>query len=168
MGDGVISDLSRAGSIDSPAVRINKLFTIPNIILAVSILLIVIYFFSLSANKPSISAQAIVTPEMIKPKLTELYFFYDGSPTCGKCIEAKSFLDTLKRKNPKVALRSYEVSFDPDNELLLRDFSDKYDVPSPVVLPIIFINDRYFKDFSSRISLEVEAYVEELTSSDSE
>ncbi len=140
-----------------------KFVNIPNAIFAVSIILILIYFLTMPNSQPSVNAKVIDTPKINKPKLLEVYYFYDAS-NCSKCVDGKAFMDGLRKKYLSINLRSYEMSYDPDNKAVFDKFLVDYSVPKPYVSPTTFIDGKYFKDFSNGIGNDIEVYINELLS----
>lgn len=167
MTDGVISDLSRAGSVEIPANRIKRFFTLSNIVLIISLLLIVIYFFSLqfsSTSDSSINANAVNSQITAKtPKLVEIEYFY-YSNNCQSCLDGKTFLEGIKKNNHQVRLTLYEMSYDPENEALFKKKIKDYSLSGEVTLPVTIIGEKYWNGFTSPISFDMESYINQLTS----
>jgi len=134
-----------------------------NILLLISVLLIVIYFFANPSVKPSINSEAVLDLGLDdKPQIIEVYYFYENSPDCGRCLEGKAFVEGLKAKYSQIILRTYEVKYDPDNQELLNQFAKEYDVAKPHIIPMTFIEGKYFKDFTNGIGSDMNSYVRNL------
>ncbi|MBS3074079.1 hypothetical protein J4447_01345 [Candidatus Pacearchaeota archaeon] len=142
-----------------------KFVNIPNAIFAVSVILIMIYFFTIPSPEPTISAEAVKSLETAKPKLIEIHYFYENSKDCSRCIEGRAFMEGLKKKYSSINLKMHEMSFDPDNKKLFKEFIENYSVEEPIIIPMIFTNDIYFKDFSNSIGVEIDSYVKNATQS---
>src|SRR4030042_1494526 len=61
------------------------------------------------------------------PINTEIDFFY--SATCPHCATEEEFLKDLQERYPAIQIKSYEVTRSTENQALLRDFYQKYNVP---------------------------------------
>jgi len=104
-------------------------------------LLIVFSLFIFISQKNVIAEQPI-----------QIDFFY--STTCPHCDKTKAFLELLKKDYPQLILNQYEIS---QYSQLLIDFYKKYQVPiqSQGLVPIVFINDKYFIGFDDKISRQI-------------
>jgi len=167
MSEDAIQDLSSAGKLESYKKEKpfwKKLVNVPNGIFAISIVLILIYFFTISTPSQTINTNAIKETEINKPKMLEVYYFYDNSVDCGSCVQGMTFMQGLKSQYSQVNLRTYETGYDPDNMGLFRKFIKDYSVDNPV-FPMIFIEGKFFSDFSTGIGEEIKTYIENFTSS---
>lgn len=72
------------------------------------------------------------------PALTIHYFRADG---CPHCEDAGAFFARLAAEEPRIAVRDYEVSRDPENRALFRAALDALGVAEGGV-PFIFVGDR--------------------------
>ena len=165
MSEDYIQDLSSAGKLepykkDKPFWK--RMVNVPNAIFVISLMLILIYFFTTSGPSQTINSNAIKETEMNKPKLLEIYYFYENSGDCSNCAEGKKFLENLKSQYSQINLRIYETAFDPDNREILNKFMKDYSVKSPSI-PMIFIENRYFIGYSAGIGEEIKSYVENFT-----
>jgi len=91
----------------------------------------------------------------------EIYFFY--STTCPHCKAEKEFLSELKQKYPEVEIKEYEVIYNTENQKILKDFYEKYEVPLSERrgVPVTFTPTKYFIGFSKEIGQEIENCLKE-------
>ncbi len=87
----------------------------------------------------------------------EVDFFY--SQTCPHCSEGKIFLENLKEKYPDIEIKRYEVIYSQENQKILKDFYDKYQVPKAEQgwVPVTFTPTKYFVGFNEEIGKEIES-----------
>ena len=176
MGDDAVIDLGKAGSFEpykkeATMPSWKRFVNVPNTLFFVSVVLVLIYFFTLSPNpSTSVDNNATInsnvvkseTPVINKTKLLEINYFYE-SLNCTSCLEGKAFLESLKNNNKLIKLNLYEMSYHPDNKVLLKTYSKEYSLSSPVVIPETFINEKYFSGFTNGIGSDIQLYVDELT-----
>jgi thiol-disulfide isomerase/thioredoxin len=115
--------------------------------------IIAVLFLALCAKPVFISAQQ-------NPAI-EINFFY--SSLCPHCIKEKEFLKDLKNKYPKIAIKEYEIINYPENQKILKDFYQKYQVPKREhgLVPIIFTPTKYFIGFNQQIGQNIESCLKE-------
>lgn len=91
----------------------------------------------------------------------EVDFFY--SPTCPHCAKEKTFLRGLKERYPDLKINQYDVINNRDNQIILGDFYEKYDVPESLrgLVPATFTPTKYFIGFDDKISEELESCLKE-------
>src|SRR3989338_8762592 len=89
----------------------------------------------------------------------EVNFFYNK--TCPHCVAEKVFLGELEKKNPEIKINQYEISDSAENQKLLQDFYDKYQVPKGEKgwVPITFTPARYFVGFNEQTGKQIENYL---------
>ncbi|MDI1471258.1 MAG: hypothetical protein QMD43_06910 [Thermodesulfovibrio sp.] len=82
-----------------------------------------------------------------------LYFFWgEGCPHCEK---EKEFLNSLKKKYPKLQIKDYEVWHNQAPRQLLFTMSQSYGI-SPSGVPVTFIGDKAFVGFNEEIAKQIE------------
>lgn len=86
----------------------------------------------------------------------EINFFY--SAICPHCAEEKEFLTELEKKYPEVEIKEYEVFYNRDNQNLLNEFYEKYNVPQGErgYVPVTFTPTKYFIGFNQQLGSEIE------------
>ncbi|MBZ1345317.1 MAG: hypothetical protein KY055_01585 [Candidatus Nealsonbacteria bacterium] len=64
---------------------------------------------------------------------------------------------------PTVEIKEYEVLYQPENQKILSDFYQKYQVPKGEqgIVPIIFLEENYFLGFNELIAKEIEDRLKE-------
>lgn len=89
-------------------------------------------------------------------KNPEIYLFYLS--TCPHCKTEKEFLGELKNKYPEIEIKEYEVSSSAENQKLLLDFYEKYQVPNTERgrVPVTFTPTKYFVGFNEQIGQDIE------------
>jgi len=89
----------------------------------------------------------------------EINFFY--GETCSNCAAEKGFLDELTKEYPEIKVNSFAVSKNID---LLIQFYQDYDVPKELygLVPITFIENKFFLGFSQEISRRIESCIIEM------
>lgn len=90
----------------------------------------------------------------------EINFFY--SETCPHCAKEKEFLKGLTEKYPQIELKQYEVISNTENQKLLADFYEKYDVPNSDRgwVPVTFTPTKYFIGFNEQTGKDIENCIE--------
>lgn len=82
-----------------------------------------------------------------------IYFFWgDGCPHCEK---EKAFLNSLKKKYPKLQIKDYEVWHNQAPRQLLFTMSQSYGI-NPSGVPVTFIGDKAFVGFNEEIAKQIE------------
>ncbi|MBZ9578552.1 hypothetical protein KJA14_01745 [Patescibacteria group bacterium] len=91
----------------------------------------------------------------------EIHFFY--SVTCPHCAEEKIFLEELEKKYPEIEIKQYEVTRYPENQKILKNFYEKYQVLKGEQgrVPVTFTPTRYFVGFSQQIAENIENCLKE-------
>lgn len=86
----------------------------------------------------------------------EIIFFY--SDTCPHCAKEKIFLTDLENKYPELKIIRYEVINDKNNQKLLRELYEKYDVPPQEqgLVPVTFTSKKYFVGFNDQVGQDIE------------
>ncbi len=69
----------------------------------------------------------------------------------------------LPETYPTVEIKEYEVLYQPENQKILSDFYQKYQVPKGEqgIVPIIFLEENYFLGFNELIAKEIEDCLKE-------
>ena len=96
-----------------------------------------------------------------QPEKVEINFFY--SAICPYCAEEKEFLKELKIKYPEIEIKEYEVISSPENQKILNDFYEKYQVPKREqgYVPVTFTPTKYFIGFNQQVAKELESCIRE-------
>jgi len=89
----------------------------------------------------------------------EINFFY--SAICPHCAEEKEFLKDLGEKYPEIEVKEYEVFYNIENQKILNDFYEKYQVPERGWVPVTFTPTKYFIGFNEQISRDIENCLKE-------
>ncbi len=89
---------------------------------------------------------------------TIVYFFWGKG--CPHCEEEKKFLDGLKRSQPLLEFREYEVWYHRENAGLMAAMLRAYGVQSSGV-PVTIVHDRLFSGFTAQTRTSIEKAVEE-------
>lgn len=91
----------------------------------------------------------------------QIYFFY--SAICPHCAKEREFLKMLGKKYPEVEIKEYEVLYHPENQKILKDFFEKYQVPEKDRgwVPVTFTPTKYFIGFNEQIAKEIESCIKE-------
>ncbi|MDI6883225.1 MAG: hypothetical protein QMC93_01990 [Patescibacteria group bacterium] len=94
-------------------------------------------------------------------KKIEINFFY--SAICPHCAKEKEFLQNLGEKYPEIGIKEYEVISSAENQKVLKDFYEKYDVPKRErgLVPVTFTPSRYFIGFNEQIAKDIEGCLRE-------
>jgi len=98
---------------------------------------------------------------LAKEDKIDLYFFY--SDTCPHCAKEKEFLNELEKKYPELVVKKYEVISSPENQQILKDFYEKYQVPKGEKgrIPVTFTPNKYFIGFNQQTATEIENCLKE-------
>lgn len=96
-----------------------------------------------------------------KQNKVEIYFFY--SATCPHCAAEREFLKKLKEKYSELEIKEYEVIFNIENQKILKDFYEKYQVPKGEQgwVPVTFTTTKYFIGFNEQIGQDIENCIKE-------
>jgi len=91
----------------------------------------------------------------------QINFFY--SAICPHCAEEEEFLKELKDKYPGIEIKEYEVISSSENQEILKDFYENYQVPEGRRgwVPVTFTPTRYFIGFNQQIGKEIENCLKE-------
>ncbi len=91
----------------------------------------------------------------------EINFFY--SKNCPHCAEEEEFLSRLEKDLPQVEINNYEVTGSFENQRLLEDFYNEYEVPKREwgLVPVTFISDSYFLGFNDQIGERIKNYLQD-------
>ena len=116
-------------------------------------LLITVLFF----NFGGIKENTVLAQE----REIEIYFFY--SAICPHCKTEKEFLKDLKNKYPEIEIKEYEVISNTENQQILQDFYQRYEVPEREkgYVPVTFTPNRYFIGFNEQIGKQLESCIKE-------
>ena len=98
---------------------------------------------------------------LAQEKPIEIDFFY--SAICPHCAEEKEFLTQLEKKYPEIEIKEYEVLSSPENQKILKDFYEKYQVPKKDQgrVPATFTPTKYFIGFSTQVGKNLENCIRE-------
>lgn len=116
------------------------------------LLLILIIFLSLGAK---------VDFNLAQQNSVDIHFFY--SDICPHCAEEEEFLKDLEKKYPEIEVKKYEVIYNSENQKILNDFYEKYQVPEGRRgwIPVTFTPTRYFIGFNQQIAEDIENCIKE-------
>jgi len=116
------------------------------------LLLALIIFFSLGAK---------VDFSLAQQNSVDIHFFY--SDICPHCAEEEEFLKDLEKKYPEIKIKKYEVISNSENQKILNDFYEKYQVPTGKRgwIPVTFTPTRYFIGFNEQIAEDIESCLKE-------
>ena len=91
----------------------------------------------------------------------EINFFY--SQTCSVCAKEEDFLRELKQRYPLLEIKEYEVISVPENQKILADFYEKYNVAKGERgrVPVTFTSNKYFVGFNQQIAQDIENCIKE-------
>lgn len=91
----------------------------------------------------------------------EINFFY--SAICPHCADEKEFLETLKTKYPEIEIKEYEIIYNQENQKILKDFFEKYQVPEKERgwVPVTFTPTKYFIGFNEQVAQDIEDCLKE-------
>lgn len=86
----------------------------------------------------------------------EIHFFY--SSICSHCKEEKEFLAILQGKYPQLKINQYEVINTKENQEILKEFYEKYNIPTAErgYVPVTFTPNHHFVGFNKQIGQEIE------------
>ena len=98
---------------------------------------------------------------LAKQNQAEIHFFY--SAVCSHCAEEEEFLKDLEKKYPEVEIKEYEIITNSENQKILRDFYQKYQVPEREwgYVPVTFTPTKYFIGFNQQIGEDIENCIKE-------
>lgn len=98
---------------------------------------------------------------LAQDKTASLYFF--SLSTCPHCAVEKEFLKELKNKYPEIEIKEYEIDTNPENQKILVDFYEKYQVPKTDRgrFPATFTPNKYFIGFNEQIGQDIENCLKE-------
>lgn len=88
-------------------------------------------------------------------------FFY--SPICPHCAAEKEFLKTLEDKYPEIEIKSYDAINNSENQEILNEFYEKYQVPKGERgwVPVTFTPTKYFIGFNQQTGQDIESCIKE-------
>lgn len=91
----------------------------------------------------------------------QIHFFY--SAICPHCAEEKEFLKNLEKKYPEVEVKEYEVIYRSENQEILKDFYEKYQVPEKERgwVPVTFTPTDYYVGFNQQVGENIENCLKE-------
>jgi len=91
----------------------------------------------------------------------EINFFY--SAICPHCAKEEEFLKELKNQYPEIEIKEYEVISSQENQKILNEFYEKYQVPQKERgwVPVTFTPTKYFIGFTEQIGAEIESCIKE-------
>lgn len=91
----------------------------------------------------------------------QINFFY--SSICPHCAEEEEFLNTLEVKYPEIEIIRYEVMYNSDNQKILNDFYQKYNVQKGEqgYVPVTFTSTKYFVGFNQSVADGLEECLKE-------
>lgn len=87
---------------------------------------------------------------------TTLYFFYVQS--CHRCVQAKPFVADLAERYPHLTVRTFEISYSPQNREYFVEMARAFGVEAHGV-PAIFVGERAWEGFTKDIGAQIEAQV---------
>lgn len=107
------------------------------------------------------NAASVAIAQNSSTKEININFFY--SAICPYCIQEKAFLGQLSGQFPEVKVSEFEISEKISVELLQEYYQD-YEVPAEKkgLVPITFIEDRYFLAFDDKIGEDIKNYIKDL------
>jgi cytochrome c biogenesis protein CcdA/thiol-disulfide isomerase/thioredoxin len=86
-----------------------------------------------------------------------MYLFWgDG---CPHCAQAKPFLESLARQNPRIVLRMYEIYYVEENHAVFEAVCQAVGF-EPQYVPTIIIGTRYWEGYSDQIAQEIQTVVD--------
>lgn len=99
---------------------------------------------------------------LAQEKLELIYFWGDGCPHCAK---EKIFLEKLEKAYPWLEIKRYEVWYNAENQTLLQETAQQYNIAQPGV-PLTIIRDKYFLGYldDQTSGKEIEDYLKSLLS----
>ena len=91
----------------------------------------------------------------------EINFFY--SAICPHCAKEEEFLKELKNQYPEIEIKEYEVISSQENQKILNEFYEKYQVPAGKRgwVPVTFTSTKYFIGFNEQVAKEIESCIKE-------
>jgi len=129
-------------------------------------LIAVIFFFVpiLLVGTKFVFAKERVDPvKLPSASFNRVDIFFFSSATCPHCAKERQFLDELKKKYPEVNIKEYEVVEHPENRKVLKDYYEKYQVPSREqgMVPVTFTPTKYFIGFNEKVGKDIENCIRE-------
>lgn len=121
------------------------------IYILISILLIIVFSF-------------LFTDSSKAEEKIDIHFFF--STTCPHCIKEKAFLSNLEKDYSQIEIKAYDFS-SKEAQKELENFYKKHNVKNSEkgLVPITFIENRYYVGFNEEIGEEIKNYLNELISS---
>jgi thiol-disulfide isomerase/thioredoxin len=83
---------------------------------------------------------SLLLPALAQDRAEVFFFWGEGCPHCAK---EKVFLEKISEKYPEIEIKSYEVYNNAENQELLKEFAEKYNV-GRLAVPLTIIGDKYF------------------------
>ena len=77
---------------------------------------------------------------------------------CPYCHAAMNFLTELKKYYPQIVVRDYEIYYNEENRIYLRQMAAHYGMEAGGV-PVIFIGDKHWVGFAESVAVQIEAAV---------
>jgi thiol-disulfide isomerase/thioredoxin len=114
-------------------------------------LLVILLLFILPGVFMVTAAAQTSSPEATE-KVTLYFFWGDGCPHCAK---EEIYLDKLRKKYPRLEVKSYEVWHNRVNALFFSHMAESAGIPSTGV-PVTFIHTDVFAGFDERKAREIE------------
>ena len=98
---------------------------------------------------------------LAKQNQAEINFFF--SAICPHCAKEEEFLENLEKKYPEIEIKEYEVISSQENQKILNEFYEKYQVPQKERgwVPVTFTPTKYFIGFTEQIGAEIESCIKE-------
>lgn len=98
---------------------------------------------------------------LAKQNQAEINFFF--SAICPHCAKEEEFLKELKNQYPEIEIKEYEVISSQENQKILNEFYEKYQVPQKERgwVPVTFTPTKYFIGFTEQIGAEIESCIKE-------
>jgi len=86
----------------------------------------------------------------------QIDFFY--SETCPHCADEEEFLTELKGRYPEIEIRRYEVTRSEENQQILKNFYENYNVSKAEMgwIPVTFTPVEFFIGFNQQVAVNIE------------
>ena len=99
----------------------------------------------------------MLCPYMVKAEnIVNIYLFYgDG---CPHCAEEEQWLEGIKEKYNNVHVYMYETWYDEDNDALMNQLKEKYEVTRKGV-PFTIIGDKHYMGYNASIGSAIESAI---------
>jgi len=97
-----------------------------------------------------------VNAEASPPEQVIIYVFRGEG--CPYCRAEMNFLEEFKKEYPQVVVRDYEIYYNEENRLYLRQMAARYGM-EPGGVPVTFIGDRHWVGFAESVAVQIEATV---------